>query len=126
MEAGINFVVFSIIAYLIYGYKPQVGASAERACRFYAGRFSYGGFSNRRRCLPAWRGPQPPVVGGAADRANLGRMRAKRLGRGGRTASRAAVLGGALSSAPHNGERRAGLSAYRTPALRKSREQIGN
>src|SRR6266699_779421 len=27
--SGINFVVFAIIAYVIYGYQPQVGASAD-------------------------------------------------------------------------------------------------
>ena len=35
--SGINFVVFFIIAYLIYGYQPQVGASPDALLAFYAG-----------------------------------------------------------------------------------------
>src|SRR5258708_38505516 len=35
--SGINFVVFFIIAYVIYGYQPQVGASADALVAFYAG-----------------------------------------------------------------------------------------
>jgi hypothetical protein len=35
--SGIQFVVFFIIAYLIYGYQPQAGASADALLAFYAG-----------------------------------------------------------------------------------------
>src|SRR6266404_1708971 len=35
--SGINFVVFFIIAYLIYGYQPRVGASAGALVAFYDG-----------------------------------------------------------------------------------------
>jgi len=35
--SGINFVVFAIIAYVIYGYQPQVGASADALAAFYGG-----------------------------------------------------------------------------------------
>src|ERR1700704_2331388 len=35
--SGINFVVFFIIAYVIYGYQPQVGASADALVAFYHG-----------------------------------------------------------------------------------------
>src|SRR3977135_3070633 len=35
--SGINFVIFFIIAYLIYGYQPQVGASADALVAFYDG-----------------------------------------------------------------------------------------
>src|SRR5258708_3603784 len=35
--SGINFVVFAIIAYVIYGYQPQVGASADALAAFYDG-----------------------------------------------------------------------------------------
>jgi hypothetical protein len=35
--SGINFVVFFIIAYVIYGYQPQVGASADVLVAFYDG-----------------------------------------------------------------------------------------
>ncbi len=35
--SGINFVVFFIIAYVIYGYQPQVGASADTLVAFYDG-----------------------------------------------------------------------------------------
>src|SRR3979409_492756 len=35
--SGINFVVFLIIAYVIYGYQPQVGASADALVAFYDG-----------------------------------------------------------------------------------------
>src|SRR4029077_8266626 len=35
--SGINFVVFFIIAYVIYGYQPQVGASADTLAAFYGG-----------------------------------------------------------------------------------------
>ena len=35
--SGINFVVFFIIAYVIYGYQPQVGASADALVAFYDG-----------------------------------------------------------------------------------------
>lgn len=35
--SGINFVVFFIIAYVIYGSQPQVGASANALVSFYAG-----------------------------------------------------------------------------------------
>ena len=34
---GIHFVVFFIIAYVIYGYQPQVGASADALVAFYDG-----------------------------------------------------------------------------------------
>ena len=34
---GIQFVVFFIIAYVIYGYQPQVGASADALAAFYDG-----------------------------------------------------------------------------------------
>src|SRR3989475_1112622 len=34
--SGINFVVFAIIAWVIYGYQPQVGASADALSAFYA------------------------------------------------------------------------------------------
>src|SRR5580692_1788623 len=42
---GIQFVVFLIIAYVIYGYQPQVGASADSLVAFYHG--------NRARILIA-------------------------------------------------------------------------
>jgi len=35
--SGINFVVFFIIAYAIYGYQPQVGAAADALVKFYDG-----------------------------------------------------------------------------------------
>jgi hypothetical protein len=35
--SGINFVVFFIIAYVIYGWQPQVGAPADALARFYDG-----------------------------------------------------------------------------------------
>jgi len=35
--SGIQFVVFFIIAYVIYGYQPQVGASADALVAFYQG-----------------------------------------------------------------------------------------
>ena len=35
--SGINFVVFFIIAYVIYGYQPQVGASADALVAFFHG-----------------------------------------------------------------------------------------
>jgi hypothetical protein len=35
--SGIQFVVFFIIAYVIYGYQPQVGASADALTAFYQG-----------------------------------------------------------------------------------------
>src|SRR3989442_1765582 len=35
--SGINFVIFAIIAYVIYGYQPQVGASADALAAFYDG-----------------------------------------------------------------------------------------
>jgi hypothetical protein len=35
--SGINFVVFFVIAYVIYGFQPQVGASAEALTAFYGG-----------------------------------------------------------------------------------------
>jgi hypothetical protein len=35
--SGINFVAFAIIAYVIYGYQPQVGASADALVAFYDG-----------------------------------------------------------------------------------------
>src|SRR5207248_2454748 len=35
--SGINFVVFFIAAYVIYGYQPQVGASADALVAFYHG-----------------------------------------------------------------------------------------
>jgi hypothetical protein len=35
--SGINFVAFAIIAYVIYGYQPQVGASADALTAFYDG-----------------------------------------------------------------------------------------
>jgi hypothetical protein len=34
---GINFVIFSIIAYVIYGHQPQAGASADALVGFYDG-----------------------------------------------------------------------------------------
>ena len=34
---GIHFVVFFIVAYIIYGYQPQVGASADALAAFYNG-----------------------------------------------------------------------------------------
>jgi hypothetical protein len=43
--SGIHFVVFFIIAYVIYGYQPQVGASADALVAFYDG--------NRARILIA-------------------------------------------------------------------------
>src|SRR5262245_34765406 len=43
--SGINFVVFFILAYVIYGYQPQVGASADELVAFYDG--------NRTRILIA-------------------------------------------------------------------------
>ena len=35
--SGINFVIFSIIAYVIYGHQPQAGASADALAGFYDG-----------------------------------------------------------------------------------------
>jgi hypothetical protein len=35
--SGINFVVFFFVAYVIYGYQPQVGASADALVAFYDG-----------------------------------------------------------------------------------------
>src|SRR3989449_7968110 len=35
--SGINFVVFAIIAYVIYGFQPQVGAPADALVAFYDG-----------------------------------------------------------------------------------------
>jgi len=35
--SGINFIVFFIIAYIIYGHQPQVGASADALVAFYSG-----------------------------------------------------------------------------------------
>jgi hypothetical protein len=35
--AGIQFVVFFIIAYVVYGYQPQVGASPDTLLAFYTG-----------------------------------------------------------------------------------------
>jgi len=43
--SGIQFVVFFIIAYVIYGYQPQVGASPDALVAFYTG--------NRARILIA-------------------------------------------------------------------------
>ena len=43
--AGIQFVVLFIIAYLVYGYQPQVGAPADALAAFYNG--------NRTRILIA-------------------------------------------------------------------------
>jgi hypothetical protein len=43
--SGINFVVFAIVAYLVYGYQPQVGAEADALLAFYD--------SNRVRILVA-------------------------------------------------------------------------
>ena len=36
-QSGIHFVVFFIIGYVIYGYQPQVGASADALVAFYDG-----------------------------------------------------------------------------------------
>jgi succinate dehydrogenase/fumarate reductase cytochrome b subunit len=36
-QSGIHFVVFFIIAYVIYGYQPQVGASPDALVAFYEG-----------------------------------------------------------------------------------------
>jgi hypothetical protein len=36
-SSGINFVVFFIIAYVIYGDQPKIGASAEKLVSFYDG-----------------------------------------------------------------------------------------
>jgi len=36
-KSGINFAVLFIIAYVIYGYQPQVGASADALAAFYGG-----------------------------------------------------------------------------------------
>src|SRR6266699_2473718 len=36
-QSGISFVAFAIIAYVIYGYQPQVGASADALAAFYDG-----------------------------------------------------------------------------------------
>ncbi|MGH6805179.1 MAG: hypothetical protein ACREC3_17720, partial [Methyloceanibacter sp.] len=35
--SGIQFVVFFVIAHVIYGYQPQVGASADALVAFYSG-----------------------------------------------------------------------------------------
>ena len=35
--SGIQFVIFFIIAYVIYGYQPQVGASPDALVAFYTG-----------------------------------------------------------------------------------------
>jgi hypothetical protein len=35
--SGINFVVFFIVAYVVYGHQPQVGASADALAAFYGG-----------------------------------------------------------------------------------------
>src|SRR5689334_24981169 len=37
-KSGNNFVIFAIIAYVIYGSQPQVGASADALAAFYAGQ----------------------------------------------------------------------------------------
>ena len=78
-SAGIQSVGFFIIAYVIYGYQPQVGASADALMAFYDG--------DRTRILIA------AVVSGlailnlmwfaAALRTTLGGCGARRLGRGG-------------------------------------------
>jgi hypothetical protein len=44
-SSGIQFVVFSIIVYVIYGHQPQVGAPADALAAFYGG--------NRTRILVA-------------------------------------------------------------------------
>jgi hypothetical protein len=77
--SGINFVVFFIIAYVIYGSQPQVGASAEELAAFYDG--------DRTRILIA------AVVAGlavlnllwfaAGAQDHRGGCGARRLGRGG-------------------------------------------
>ena len=36
-KSGINFVLFFIVAYVIYGYQPQIGASASALVEFYDG-----------------------------------------------------------------------------------------
>src|SRR5262249_31769563 len=36
-QSGLNFVVFSIVPSVIYGYQPQVGASADALVAFYSG-----------------------------------------------------------------------------------------
>ncbi|PYP71122.1 MAG: hypothetical protein DMD36_04625, partial [Gemmatimonadetes bacterium] len=36
-KSGIGFVAFAIIAYVIYGYQPQVGAPADALVAFYDG-----------------------------------------------------------------------------------------
>jgi len=41
--SGINFVVFLIIAYVIYGYQPQVGASADALVAVLTTRRSHAG-----------------------------------------------------------------------------------
>ena len=40
--SGVQFVVFFIIAYLIYGYQPPLGASADALLAFYGGHRSPG------------------------------------------------------------------------------------
>src|SRR2546428_11849278 len=37
-KSGINFVAFAMIAYVIYGYQPQVGAPADALVAFYDGQ----------------------------------------------------------------------------------------
>src|SRR5688572_18538532 len=44
-QSGINFILFFIVAYVLYGFHPQVGASADALAEFYGG--------NRTRILIA-------------------------------------------------------------------------
>jgi hypothetical protein len=76
--AGIQFVVLFIIAYIIYGDQPEVGASADALVKFYEGEHTDSDRCGvRRRC-----GPQPFVVRGSAQ-DHFGGCRAGRVGRGG-------------------------------------------
>jgi hypothetical protein len=97
-SSGINFVVFFIIAYVIYGDQPKVGASAVKLVSFYDG--------DRTRILIA-----TVIFGGAvlfllrfaAAIASTLRDAARRLGRGGDRLQRSA--GCRLLPANHRGRR---------------------
>ena len=94
--SGIQFVVLFIIAYLIYGSQPQVGASVRRGCRVLRGRSDTN--SDRRGHLGHC-GPQSHVVRGRAQ-DGLGGRGARWLGRRGDRRQRDAgrtLLGAALA-----------------------------
>jgi len=93
--SGIQFVVLFIIAYIIYGYQPQVGAPADALVAFYDGHrtriliavFFFGlnlptSCGSRRRSGPPWlmlgetvgaRRPPPPAQ--RSERCSSWRLR---------------------------------------------------